>query len=162
MLDSAPRSVRFLLTLGGLGRLPVGGTISSCVTGIVLLLLWPVLPVTPGLRALVLVAGIALWSWLCTSIIRRWLPAQHADDRRIVVDEAAGMAVALLPVLLSSDLSLPGIAVAFLMFRFFDITKPLGIRAIDARHDAWSVTADDVVAGGWAGVCALIAVVVAG
>ena len=33
------------------------------------------------------------------------------------------------------------------LFRFFDILKPLGIRALDKKHGAFWVMADDILAG---------------
>ena len=38
-------------------------------------------------------------------------------------------------------------ALAFVLFRFFDIVKPLGIRALDRRRGAFWVMADDILAG---------------
>jgi phosphatidylglycerophosphatase A len=39
------------------------------------------------------------------------------------------------------------IALAFVLFRFFDIVKPLYIRKAEALPGGWGVMADDVLAG---------------
>jgi len=39
------------------------------------------------------------------------------------------------------------IATAFMLFRFFDITKPLYIRKAEDLPGGWGVMADDVLAG---------------
>ncbi|MEO6038544.1 MAG: phosphatidylglycerophosphatase A, partial [Saprospiraceae bacterium] len=36
---------------------------------------------------------------------------------------------------------------AFLLFRFFDIAKPLGIRRLERLENGWGVMLDDVAAG---------------
>ncbi len=66
------------------------------------------------------------------------------DDSTIVVDEWLGMALALL----ATNASWPQMGVAFLLFRFFDITKPPGVKFFDQRFlNGWGVMLDDIVAG---------------
>jgi phosphatidylglycerophosphatase A len=36
---------------------------------------------------------------------------------------------------------------AFILFRFFDIAKPLGIRRMEAQKNGWGIMLDDIVAG---------------
>ncbi|MEM6740320.1 MAG: phosphatidylglycerophosphatase A [Pseudomonadota bacterium] len=85
------------------------------------------------------------------------------DRSEIVVDEAVGQWIALLPVSLgasmmgSAFLALwPGIVAAFLAFRFFDIVKPWPANRFDARKDAVGVMADDVFAGIYAALAVLV------
>ena len=68
------------------------------------------------------------------------------DAPRIVVDELVGMWIALLFV----PLSWANMAVAFGLFRLFDIWKPLGIRRMEKLKGGLGVMMDDVVAGGYA------------
>jgi phosphatidylglycerophosphatase A len=65
------------------------------------------------------------------------------DDGRIVIDEVAGMALALAAV----PRSLPGVVVAFLLFRFFDIVKPPPVSWCESVSGGAGVMLDDVVAG---------------
>ena len=66
------------------------------------------------------------------------------DPQRVVIDEFVGCLIAIL--------FLPHtwyhIAIAFGLFRFFDILKPLGVRTLDTKiKGAWGVMLDDVLAG---------------
>lgn len=85
------------------------------------------------------------------------------DPSEIVIDEVCGQWIALLPVLFgaaSRDVALlglwPGWIAAFILFRFFDITKLGPVGWADQRDDATGVMLDDVIAG----VLAAIGVVV--
>jgi len=77
-----------------------------------------------------------------------------ADDAGwIVIDEVAGQMIALLAL---PYLSIPGLVLAFALFRLFDITKWGPIGFLDKRHDAWGVMGDDWVAGGFAFLCVFV------
>ena len=41
-------------------------------------------------------------------------------------------------------------AAAFVLFRLFDVVKPLGIGRLQALRGGWGVVADDVAGGLWA------------
>lgn len=67
-----------------------------------------------------------------------------ADLPEVIIDEFVGMGVSLflLPV------SWVSIIWAFVLFRIFDITKPIGVKFFDDRHlNGWGVMLDDVMAG---------------
>ena len=68
----------------------------------------------------------------------------HKDDQRIVIDETAGMLIAMLWL---PDKSLLYLGLAFVVFRVMDIVKPLGIKKLQAIRGGWGVVADDVAAG---------------
>ncbi len=66
------------------------------------------------------------------------------DPQEIVIDEVAGLWIALLPM----PLDVPHYMLAFLLFRLFDITKPSFIGWIDREvKGANGVMFDDVAAG---------------
>lgn len=65
------------------------------------------------------------------------------DSNRVVVDEVHGMLIALF--LLPHDWRY--ITAALMLFRFFDIAKPLGIRRMEGFRAGWGVMLDDVLAG---------------
>lgn len=69
------------------------------------------------------------------------------DPSRVVSDEAAGMALtlALLPPTGGED-DLLRIVIAFVLFRAFDIVKPLGIRAIQKFRGGLGILLDDLAA----------------
>lgn len=65
------------------------------------------------------------------------------DHNRVVIDEVAGMCIALLFL----PVSIKYIFMSFILFRFFDIVKPLYIRKLESLKGGWGVMADDVLAG---------------
>jgi phosphatidylglycerophosphatase A len=74
------------------------------------------------------------------------------DPQRVVVDEVAGVLIAMACVRASTPWMA---AVGFVLFRFFDITKLGPIRAAEhARPAGVGIMADDLVAGVFAGVLA--------
>ncbi len=83
------------------------------------------------------------------------------DDKRIVIDELAGMWIALSiapaygveDVLDLSNGFLAQVVLSFLLFRYFDITKPSIIGRLDREAKGGvGVMLDDVVAGFAAGI----------
>jgi phosphatidylglycerophosphatase A len=79
------------------------------------------------------------------------------DNSQIVIDEAAGQWIALLPVFVLHGLSATGIILAFLAFRFFDIIKPWPVSVLDRNmKGATGVMADDMLAGVLAGFLTLL------
>ncbi len=65
------------------------------------------------------------------------------DASQIVIDEIVGVWIAALAIPFSWKYYL----YALVLFRFFDITKPLFIKKIDHMNSDWSVMTDDVLAG---------------
>jgi len=63
------------------------------------------------------------------------------DPPEVVVDELAGQMLCLL----GAPPTAPHLAAAFVLFRFFDIVKP--VRWVEAFPRGWGVVADDLVAG---------------
>lgn len=70
------------------------------------------------------------------------------DHQRVVIDEVAGMCIALLFI----PATITHIIAALVLFRFFDIVKPLGIRRLEKWPGGWGVMADDVLAGIYANI----------
>jgi phosphatidylglycerophosphatase A len=65
------------------------------------------------------------------------------DSSKIVIDEVAGMMISLLFIPSTAI----NILVALILFRFFDILKPLMIRKLEKWPKGWGVMGDDVLAG---------------
>ncbi|MES2003941.1 MAG: phosphatidylglycerophosphatase A [Bacteroidota bacterium] len=91
--------------------------------------------------SMIAVTGIvtAIGTWSATRVEPDW----GKDSNRVVIDEVAGMFISLLFI----PVSIKWIAAAFVLFRFFDILKPLYIRNAEALPAGWGVMADDVLAG---------------
>jgi phosphatidylglycerophosphatase A len=79
----------------------------------------------------------------------------QGDPGWVVIDEFAGQWIALLAL---PRVSVAGCLLAFVLFRFFDVTKLGPVGWADRRHGAFGIMADDVIAGMIAGV--LLALVV--
>lgn len=71
-------------------------------------------------------------------------PYWGEDSRRVVVDEMVGVWIPLLGVTQSE---LWYILAAFVLFRFFDILKPLGIRRMEEFPGGIGVMMDDILSG---------------
>jgi len=87
---------------------------------------------------LVLVAGIIS----AGAVEKDW----GHDSNRIVIDEVAGMMITLLLIPVKLQYAVTG----FVLFRFFDIAKPLGVKTAERLPGGWGVMADDVLAGVYA------------
>lgn len=101
------------------------------------------------LLAIALVFGAGIWATRAETA-----GSDDHDPSEIVIDEVAGMWIALLPVIWGASargvdlLALyPGWIAAFVLFRLFDIWKPGPIGWADRRGDALGVMLDDVIAG---------------
>ncbi|HET6638101.1 MAG TPA: phosphatidylglycerophosphatase A [Gemmatimonadota bacterium] len=130
------RAAVWVATLGPVGWWPAGpGTLASAL---VALAWWGIGPS----RVATLVAAAAF-----TAV---GLPAARAadrdlgpDDGRIVIDEAAGMALALSGV----PTGIAGCLVALALFRALDIGKPPPVSWCESVRGGPGVMLDDVVAG---------------
>ena len=70
------------------------------------------------------------------------------DPSRVVIDEIIGVWITLLFI----PLTWQHIIIGFILFRIFDIWKPLGIRRLEAIGNGWGVMLDDVLAGIYANI----------
>jgi phosphatidylglycerophosphatase A len=133
-------------TMGGIGRLkPAPGTWGSLVA-LPAALLGPV-------PALLLGIMVTLIGFYAVRQVLRETPDQ--DPGWIVVDEAAGMLIALAG--LSMTASIWGVLIAFGLFRAFDILKPWPISWADQQKGALGVMLDDIVAGALAALALILA-----
>ena len=139
----------WVATLGGVGLLrPMPGTLGSLAAlPPAFLVMWLAGPWAVLAASLVLlVAGLVA--------VRHVAAAMEAgadpDHAAIVIDEACGQFLALIPAMLSPVLWI----LSFVLFRLFDIWKPGPIRMIERRLEgAWGVMLDDVAAGAAAAAC---------
>ena len=141
------RVVVALATVGYVGKIPYGpGTFGSLVAALLVLAVphpyWVIFWFVIGTFVALLIARPAV------EILG------SEDPPSFVLDEFAGMMTSLLFL----PLTWPWILAAFLLFRFFDCVKPLGIRAIDRMNHPRSIVLDDVVAGIYTNVILQIAV----
>ena len=103
----------------------------------------------PCQQALLTMAAVIVFTVLGTWATARLAPYWGDDPKRVVVDEMVGVWIPLAacPQLTGEGSTWAYCAAAFVLFRFFDILKPLGIRRIDRMRGAFYVMADDILAG---------------
>ncbi|HET9058084.1 MAG TPA: phosphatidylglycerophosphatase A [Chitinophagaceae bacterium] len=124
-------------TVFGIGYVKKGG---GTIASIVYCVIWYLAPAFSNTKqTLILLAVLIIGVWSGNVVEKEW----GKDSSRVVIDEVAGMAIALLfiPVNLFNTIA------ALLLFRFFDILKPLGIKKAERLNSGWGVMADDVLSG---------------
>jgi phosphatidylglycerophosphatase A len=98
---------------------------------------------------------VALLAAVIFTVLGYWaltrLPETEADPGWVVVDEAAGQSLAL-----AAASGWIGVALAFALFRLFDITKPGPVGWADRQKGPFGVMADDVIAGAMAAAAILL------
>jgi phosphatidylglycerophosphatase A len=137
--------LKLIATVLGIGYVKGGGTIAAVACCLALYLSrasgatvhpWPAALLTVGLLAIGTLAAQrveALWG---------------KDSYRVVIDEVAGMWLAMLFV----PITIPSLLAGLVLFRFFDIVKPLYIRRMEQLPGGVGVMMDDVLAGIYANV----------
>ena len=141
-MDKTPSFIKITATFFGLGYLPfMSGTWASLAGLLIFILIgsntaWYVL-----ITALVLLLGFVV----CGRAERIF---NQKDSRLIVIDEVAGMLVALL--FLPYNLIIG--ALAFILFRILDIAKPFPANGLQRLSGSCGIMADDIIAGLYANI----------
>lgn len=127
----------------GSGFWPWGPGTAGALTG---MLIWYALSfmLNSTLLFAVTLSCIVVFTIAGTWAVRRLSPFWGSDPQKVVIDEMVGVWVPLLAVP-ASDIWLA--LASFVLFRLFDILKPLVIRTLDRRKGAFYVMADDILAG---------------
>ena len=150
---SMRRFYKLMLSGFGTGWLPLApGTWGAAAAA---LLVWPLTIWTPGLLNLELSGLIIAFLWIGVLGSDQMTAEWGEDPSQTVIDEMVGMWIALLGL----PMLWPWWLAAFLLFRFFDIFKPLGIRSLEKIGRGWGVMLDDVLAGVYANMVLQIALV---
>ena len=145
IISSSLRSpLAYLATLGPIGHLcPAPGTIGSVVG------------VTTGYMIASHGAGILAAATLLVVVIGILAADAYnqttgsKDAPEVIIDEVAGQWIALITL----PLDLWWFAAAFVLFRFFDITKIAPVGMAEKLPGGVGVMADDIVAGLLAALC---------
>jgi phosphatidylglycerophosphatase A len=131
---------KIIASIFGIGFLKGGGTYAAIVTCGFIYLLWqsPALQ-NPWYLFIITIAVTLLGVYVSNKVEPDW----GEDSSRVVIDEVAGMLIAVLFIPANIYFLLAGL----ILFRFFDIVKPLGIRKMEALPSGTGVMMDDVLAG---------------
>lgn len=130
------RAAVWLATVGPVGWWPAGpGTLASAIVAAGWWWASPSRAVTLAAAVVLTAIGIP-----AAGVAERRL---GPDDGRIVIDEVAGMALALVGV----PAGVAGAVVAFVLFRALDIGKPPPVSWCERARGGAGVMLDDVAAG---------------
>ncbi len=113
------------------------------------LLLVPLTYLNPLAANLLLTGLIVLFALVGVKASDALIPEWGKDPKQVVVDEMVGVWIALLGMPLGNIYYL---LAGFVLFRFFDIAKPLGIREVEKIGGGWGIMLDDVLAGVYANI----------
>lgn len=136
---------KIIASIFGIGYIKGGGTIAAAVTSVVIYFLWQYpLWQQPLPFTLLGIAITLIGVYVGNKVELYW----GKDSYRVVIDEVAGMWVTMLFVPADWRFLLAGL----LLFRIFDIWKPLYIKRTEALPGGWGVMMDDVLAGVYANI----------
>ncbi len=130
---------KIIATTFGIGYLQKG---AGTVAALFCCLLWYFLNggvLTVWLQLSLIVVVFFLGVFVSSVVEKEW----GHDSNRVVIDEVQGVMTALFLVPTDWRYGL----IAFVLFRLFDIAKPLGIRKMEALPKGWGVMLDDLLAG---------------
>ena len=145
--------INFLfISLFGIGKIKkLPGTFASLATTLFLFFLFHILNVSPNI-ILFSVIIIFLISFYAVNIYIKDL--SNKDPKEVVIDEFIGQSIPLYLYEVShgiqkdSDDAFKFYLIIFILFRFFDITKPFPVSYFDKNFkNSLGVIMDDVVAG---------------
>ncbi|MDR3048322.1 MAG: phosphatidylglycerophosphatase A [Elusimicrobiota bacterium] len=134
--------ILFFSSVCGVGYIKyVSGTFGSAAA----LIFWLFIPDDYKIQAVFIIAAIIV-SVITSSYAERIY--DNIDDGRIVIDELCGMWISVFMLPKTPFFLIAG----FLLFRFFDIKKPLFINKLQELKAGLGITADDVAAGIFANI----------
>lgn len=136
-----------IATVLGIGYAPFApGTFGSAAG----LLVWWLLPASPVVHAVVIVAIFIAGSWGGNVAERHF---GRTDPGQVVIDEVMGMLITLF----LNPVGTMGAWVGFLLFRVFDVIKPYPANRLEALHGGIGVMADDAMAAVYANLALRVA-----
>ena len=135
---------------GYISRIP--GTFTSLSTLIILYILFEILQFKNLNYILILYSITFFYSFY--AVMDTETEFENKDPRQIVIDEVLGQAMPLILIVYLSSKNLINIPVeiyyllSFILFRFFDIVKPVPVSYFDKQHkNFFGIIMDDIMAG---------------
>ena len=139
------------VTFFGIGKIKkIPGTFASLVTTLLLFFLFHILKVSPNiiLFAVIIIFLISLYA---VNIFIKNL--SNKDPKEVVIDEVIGQSIPIYLYEVSHNIpkdfndALKFYLIIFILFRFFDITKPFPVNYFDKNFkNSFGVIMDDVIA----------------
>jgi phosphatidylglycerophosphatase A len=130
---------KLVATSLGIGYIGKGaGTVAAVACCICWYLAWAgAYQQIPAVIITVIILFVGVWS------SNKVVPLWGEDPARVVIDEVAGMCISMLFL----PVNVKYVLCALLLFRFFDIVKPLYIKKMELLPGGWGIMMDDVLAG---------------
>jgi len=146
----------FIASLGGIGLIPLApGTFGSIFAWFVFVIMSHFVDMLIYTICIVFIA-----IWVCEKASVNLIQKDH---KSIVIDELAGMWVALVPVIYFASDQFERIiyaCLALVFFRVFDILKPFPISYFDKKYkNGFGIVLDDIIAGIFSGILSVLIVV---
>ena len=146
----------FIASLGGIGLIPFApGTFGSIFAWFVFVIMSHFVDMLIYTICIVFIA-----IWVCEKASVNLIQKDH---KSIVIDELAGMWVALVPVIYFASNQFERIiyaCLALVFFRVFDILKPFPISYFDKKYkNGFGIVLDDIIAGIFSGILSVLIVV---
>lgn len=139
---------KFMASGFGVGWLPVAPGTWGAAEAILLLVPFMWFNIPPSVFTLFLSLLIILFTWIGVKSVDYLQKEWGEDPKQVVIDEMIGVWIAILGLPLNGFNLIAG----FILFRFFDIAKPLGVRQLESIEGGWGVMLDDVLAGVYANI----------
>ncbi len=142
---------KLIATVFGIGYVGKGGGTIAAAACCLIWILIPRANDTNFWQVLITIAVLLIGVWSGNAVDAVW----GKDSSKVVIDEVAGMMVTLLFIPVQLKFALAGLV----LFRFFDIAKPIFIKKMELLPKGWGVMADDLLAGIYAHILLKVIVV---
>ena len=140
------------VTMFGLGNIPkIPGTFGSLATVIILYIFFHILNVPSNI---ILLGLLTIFIYSFSAIATHIKYTENKDPKEVIIDEFIGQSI---PIYLyeishgtekSHDEAIIFYSICFVLFRFFDVTKPFPVSFFDKNFkNSFGVIMDDVFAG---------------
>jgi len=151
---------RLLTSCFGLGRLPLAPGTWGSIPPVIIFILLCYLSKSPLITSLAMVTLAVASSVVCVKFAPSVIELTgKTDPGEVVADEFAGQAVTLFfAAMVVTGRIWSTAAIAFVLFRIFDIIKPWPIRRVERLPAGWGILCDDLLAGVYAAVVLFVCV----
>lgn len=135
---------KFTATAFGSGYSPIAPGTAGALVGCIMLWIFEKYGIISTTTTPLLFIGLIVITTILGIIATDKLEEEWGKDpSKVVIDEVIGVWIAMMFV----PFSILNVLLAFGIFRYFDIAKPLGIRKLEALKGGVGVMADDMLAG---------------
>ena len=140
------------VTMFGLGKVPkIPGTFGSLATVIILYLFFHIFNLSSNLILIILIVIFVL---SFSAVAHHIKDNENKDPKEVIIDEFIGQSIPIYLYEISHGIekspneALIFYSICFVLFRFFDITKPFPVNFFDKNFkNSFGVIMDDVIAG---------------